>query len=131
MLVSAFQRLVLYEAAYGFSRLRAYTHVFLIWLGVLLVVVLALEILRRERLFALVTLLASLGFAVSLTLLNVDGFIVRQNVARSAGGSALDVPYLASLSSDAVPALVSAYQDPALQAAAREAAGAVRAMSER
>ena len=28
MLVAAFQRLVLYEAAYGFSQLRTYTHVF-------------------------------------------------------------------------------------------------------
>ena len=33
MLVSAFQRLMLYETAYGFSRLRAYTHVFMIWLA--------------------------------------------------------------------------------------------------
>ncbi len=38
MLVSAFQRLLLYEAAYGFSRLRMYTHIFMIWLGVLLAV---------------------------------------------------------------------------------------------
>ena len=37
MLVSAFQRLILYEQAYGFSRLRTYTHVFMIWLAVLLV----------------------------------------------------------------------------------------------
>ena len=49
MLVSAFQRLLLYEAAYGFSRLRMYTHVFMIWLGLLLAVVVVLEILRRER----------------------------------------------------------------------------------
>ena len=35
MLISAFQRLALYESAYGFSRLRAYTHVFMIWLALL------------------------------------------------------------------------------------------------
>ena len=45
MLVSAFQRLVLYETAYGFSRLRAYTHIFMIWLALLLVAVVVLEIL--------------------------------------------------------------------------------------
>ncbi len=33
MLVTAFKRLVLYEAAYGFSRLRTYTHIFMIWLA--------------------------------------------------------------------------------------------------
>ena len=45
MLFSAFKRLGLYEEAYGFSRLRTYTHVFLIWLGLLLVVTIALEII--------------------------------------------------------------------------------------
>jgi hypothetical protein len=124
MLVSAFQRLVLYEAAYGFSRLRAYTHVFLIWLGVLLAVVLVLDILRRERTFALAALFAALGFGVTLTLLNVDGFIVRQNVARSEAGSELDVAYLASLSPDSVPALVTAYRDQTLPGNVREAVGA-------
>ena len=43
MLVSAYQRLVLYETAYGFSRLRTYTHVFMIWLGLLLVGVVLLK----------------------------------------------------------------------------------------
>jgi hypothetical protein len=124
MLVSAFQRLVLYEAAYGFSRLRAYTHVFLIWLGVLLAVVLVLDILRRERTFALAALFAALGFGVTLTLLNVDGFIVRQNVARSAAGPELDVAYLASLSPDSVPALVTAYRDQTLPGNVRDAVGA-------
>jgi hypothetical protein len=124
MLASAFQRVVLYEAAYGFSRLRAYTHVFLIWLGVLLAVVLVLDILRRERTFALAALLASIGFGVTLTLLNVDGFIVRQNVARSAAGSALDVAYLVWLSPDSVPALVAAYQNQTLPGSTRDAVGA-------
>ena len=60
MLLSAFQRLVLYEDAYGFSRLRTYTHVFMIWLALLLVTVVALEITRRERAAAFAMLLASL-----------------------------------------------------------------------
>ncbi len=124
MLYSAFQRLVLYEAAYGFSRLRAYTHVFMIWLAVLLAVVVVLDILRKERLFALAALLASIGFAATLTLLNVDGFIVRQNVARAVAGESLDVAYLASLSPDSVPALVAAYQDQSLPGYTRDAVGA-------
>ena len=32
----AFQRLLLYEAAYGFTSLRTYTHIFIPWLGFLL-----------------------------------------------------------------------------------------------
>ena len=127
MLVSAFQRLLLYEAAYGFSRLRMYTHVFMIWLGILLAVVVLLELVRRERLFALAAMLACVGFALTLALINVDGSIVRQNVARSRAGQELDVAYLASLSTDSVPTLVQAYQSTSLPAGTREAVGAVLA----
>ena len=82
MLIAAFQRLGLYEAAYGFSRLRTYTHVFMIWLGLLLVAVVILEVLRRERVIGLGMVLASLGFVISLSVLNVDAFIVKQNIQR-------------------------------------------------
>ena len=88
MLVSAYQRLVLYEMAYGFSRLRTYTHVFMIWLGLLLMVVVYLEITHRERAAGLAMVLASLGFIVSLNLLNVDSFIVKQNIQREIRGGA-------------------------------------------
>ena len=124
ILVSAFQRLLLYEAAYGFSRLRTYTHVFVIWLGLLLAVVVVLEIMRRERIFAAAALLAAIGFAVTLSLLNVDAFIVRQNVVRAVQGKELDVAYLASLSTDATPALAAAYKSPSLPAGTRYSVGA-------
>ena len=105
MLISAFQRLYLYEQAFGFTRLRTYSHVFMVWLGMLLLAVALLELLRRSRLIVLVILLASLGYAVTLNILNVDGFIARQNILRARQGQRLDIPYLASLSTDAVPAL--------------------------
>ena len=124
MLVSAFQRLLLYEAAYGFSRLRMYTHVFMLWLGALLAVVVLLELLRRERLFPLAALLASIGFAATLALVNVDASIVRLNVARTGTGQALDVVTLSSLSSDSIPTLVQAFQSASLPAGTREAVGA-------
>lgn len=127
MLVSAYQRLVLYEFAYGFSRLRTYAHVFLIWIGLLLVAVVVLEILHRERLFAFAALIASLGFALSLSALNVDGFIVRQNVARAVSGENLDVPYLTSLSTDSVPAMVELLDSPSLPSSVHESVGAALA----
>ena len=125
MLVSAYQRLNLYEAAYGFSRLRTYTHVALIWIGLLLGAVVVLEILRRERAFAFAMLIASLGFGASLSAMNVDGFIVRQNVMRATQGQGLDVIYLVSLSSDTVPVLVSEFKDQSLPGLTRDAVGAV------
>ena len=131
MLVSAFQRLLLYEAAYGFSRLRMYTHIFMIWLGVLLAVVVVLGVLRRERLFAMSALLASIGFAATLALVNVDAAIVREIVARSSQGKGLDVAYLASLSPNSIPLMVAKFQDASLHAATREAVGAALVCQER
>lgn len=124
MLVSAFQRLTLYETVYGFSRLRAYSHIFMIWLGALLVAVVVLEFLRRQRAFAPAMAFAIIGFAASLNILSVDGFIVRQNVERSRGGAELDMAYLASLSDDVVPALVDAMDDPGVSRLTREAIAA-------
>ncbi len=109
MLLSAFYRLNLYETVYGFSRLRTYPHVFMIWLGALLITVVALEILRKQRAFALAMTFAIVGFAASLNLLNVDAFIVRQNIVRTENAHwDLDYAYLADLSDDAIPALAEA-----------------------
>jgi len=127
MLVSAYQRLVLYESAYGFTRLRTYTHIFMIWVAVLLAVVVLLDLFQRQRAFALAALLVSLGFALSLTLLNVDAFIFQRNLTRFEQGQTLDVGYLATISPDAVPAIVSAYETPGLKADTRDRLGALLA----
>jgi len=79
--------------------------------------------------------LASLGFVVSLTLLNVDAFIVKQNVQRELRGDTdksltqggrveLDAQYFLDLSDDAVPALANAFQNKSLPVAVREKVGA-------
>jgi hypothetical protein len=135
MLVSAFQRLSLYESVYGFSRLRTYTHVFLIWLGLLLVATIILEVMRRERTFTFALLAASLGFAASLPLLNVDAFIVKQNIQREVDGVALgdenrvdlDAQYFVQLSEDAIPPLVDAFKDDSLESDMHEKIGAALA----
>lgn len=133
MLVSAFHRLVLYEQAYGFSRLRTYTHVFMIWLALLLVTVVLLEMLRRERGIGLAMVFASLGFVISLNILNVDAFIVKQNIQREFRGQvsapteereSLDVNYFLGLSDDAVPPLVNALHSKSLPVPVKEKIGA-------
>jgi hypothetical protein len=123
ILVSAFQRLLLYEQAYGFSRIRTYTHIFMIWLGLLLVATIVLEVLRRGRAFALALAITALGFGLTANLLNIDAFIVQQNVTRAVRGSELDSAYLASLSDDAVPAMVASFSQPGLPASVKDALG--------
>lgn len=137
MLIAAFQRLVLYEAAYGFSQLRTYTHVFMIWLGLLLVAVVVLEVLRRERAIGLAMILAALGFIISLNVLNVDAFIVRQNIQReirsttdqafAQGRADLDAQYFVDLSDDAIPPLVAAFHSKSVPALVKEKVGAALA----
>ncbi len=124
ILVSSFQRLFLYEAAYGFSRLRTYSHVFMIWLGILLVAVVIIEVFRRRRAFAMVALFALMGFTASLNILNVDAFIVHQNINRSIQGKELDIAYLAALTNDAVPTLVKDYSSSNLPPKIKDGIGA-------
>ncbi len=107
MLVSAFRRMSLYEGTYGYTELRLYVYVFMIWLGLFLVWFL-LGLWRRPERFALGALIVVMGFLATLNLINPDAFIVRQNVARYKSSGYMDADYLNTLSADAVPALVKA-----------------------
>lgn len=124
ILVSAYQRISLAIDWHGFSRLRLYPQVFLVWLGILFVSVVILEIFRQERYFAFAAVLASLGFAVSLTFMNVDAAIVKHNVPRVLQSKNLNVAHLASLSFDAVPALVEQYNSTSYSQEVHEGIGA-------
>ncbi|MBI5350282.1 MAG: DUF4173 domain-containing protein [Chloroflexi bacterium] len=108
MVVSALQRLLLYESIFGFSRLRTYAHVATIWLGVLFVPYIVALLAGRMRWFATGTLFVVMGFGVTLNLLNVDQFIAQQNIARD--GIKLHTSYLVSLSDDVVPDLIALIQ---------------------
>lgn len=103
VLGSALMRLLLYEQAYGFTRLRTYTHVAILWIGVLLAASLLLLALARLRAFGLAAGAAALGFTLTLGVLNVDAFIVSRNAARA---EPLDQWYLLSLTPDALPGMV-------------------------
>jgi hypothetical protein len=106
----------------------------MIWLGLLLVAVVLLEVLRRERTLGLAMVLASFGFIVSLNLLNVDAFIVRRNVQReirsttdqafAQGRADLDAQYFLDLSDDAIPPLVDAFHSKSLPPSVKEKIGA-------
>jgi hypothetical protein len=119
ILASAFQRLLLYEIAYGYTELRLYSHVFMVWLAGMFIWFVVTLWLQPER-FALGLLLAGLGFVVTLNVINPDAFIARQNLAGlntfiieenqpyTRTSDKVDVEYLTTLSDDAVPVLVAA-----------------------
>ncbi len=113
MLVSSYQRLVLYEQAYGFSRLRTYSHLFLPWLAVLIILVIVLELMQRQGHLAFTIIAVTAGFVVTCIAFNIDGFIATQNIQRATisdqEGYALDFYYISELSSDAVPVILESY----------------------
>jgi hypothetical protein len=111
ILASAFKRLLLYEQAYGFTHLRLYTHVAILWMGLLFAGFLLILLRQRLKLFPLLTLAAALGFTLTLNVINPEAFIVRQNLARADSSGELDLDYLRWLTSDSIPALVEGLQD--------------------
>ncbi|MBN2676852.1 MAG: DUF4173 domain-containing protein, partial [Anaerolineaceae bacterium] len=125
ILVSAFQRLLLYENAYGFTRIRIQTLVLMIWLGILLLAALVLELINRPRAFGLAALLVSFGFGLTLNIIDPDAMIVKLNLQSNYTKRELDAQYLVSLSSDAVPNLTKAFLDSNLPGLTHDQLGAV------
>lgn len=110
ILASAFQRLRLYERAYGYTELRLYVYVFMLWLGIVFLWFVATLWWRPQR-FAVGALAAALGFVITLNLVNPDAFIASRNLARYRQDGKLDAWYLTTLSEDATPALLSAIEE--------------------
>jgi hypothetical protein len=108
MIVSALQRMRLYQREYGLTELRVYTTVFMGWLAVIFVWF-AMTVLRgrRERFAfgAVVTGFLAIG---ALLAVNPDRLIARVNVEHAIAGRNFDAAYAASLSADAVPEMVAA-----------------------
>ena len=110
LLGSAFNRVSLYESAYGFTTSRLYAQVYMLAVAFTLVV-LALEtrhemepsrVFRRAGSAAMVTFLVMLYW-------NHEAWIARENIARFASTGKLDVVYLSrDLSPNAIPAIVAA-----------------------
>jgi hypothetical protein len=103
IMVSAFSRLNLYESAYGFTSLRLYSHIFIVWLAVIFAV-LAYKIFvdQRETTFAYLTFLSVIVLMVSVNVINVDAFVARENIDRYARTGKIDLNYLSQLSDDGV-----------------------------
>ena len=132
MLVSSFQRLLLYETAYGFTRSRLVAHVFMIFLGVLLVALAVMEMTKSLKRLGVVLLLSVFLFGITLTAVNVDKTIARLNIDRALHATSikkgLDGAYLfEKLSADASLEVYANYANLKLPADLRDDLGKVLA----
>jgi uncharacterized protein DUF4153 len=106
LLVSAFRRVLLYEAAYGFTTMRLYAQVYMCAVAAaLLMLSLEVDDFDVNRLFRRSLAAATILF-IALAYWNHEGWIARQNMDRFASTGKVDVDYLTrGLSPDAIPAV--------------------------
>ncbi|HUS34491.1 MAG TPA: DUF4173 domain-containing protein [Verrucomicrobiae bacterium] len=106
VMASAMHRMRLYQYAYGLTELRFYVVAFMIYLAVVFALF-CLTVLRGwGGLFPMGTV--GVGFAAILVLhvANPDQWIAKTNIRNAVAGRAADLPYLTTLSGDAVPTLL-------------------------
>lgn len=107
LLGSAFRRVLLYEAAYGFTTARLYAQVYMCAVAAGLAM-LSLEVVGdfdAGRLFRRATAAATMLFVV-LIYWNHEAWIAGRNIDRFASSGQLDIRFLAQeLSPDAIPAI--------------------------
>ncbi|MCI0405897.1 MAG: DUF4173 domain-containing protein [candidate division Zixibacteria bacterium] len=108
IMFSAVKRMRLYQSEYGLTEQRLYATVFMGWLAAVFVWF-GLTVLRnrRER-FMFGAVVAGFVAIFALQALNPDNLIVRTNVSLAQTGKEFDVDYPATLSDDALPAIVEA-----------------------
>lgn len=111
IMISAFKRLMLYESAYGFTELRLYSHIFIIYLAVIFLLLLYKIIIdKRENTFAHHSFIVTIVGIAALNLFNPDAFIARKNIEVFSTTDKLDLTYLSELSEDSIPEIVKAFE---------------------
>ncbi len=108
ILASAFHRMQLYQAEFGWTQLRFYVNAFMGWVAFVLLWVAATVLSgRRERFFIGVPA-SGLLLLLVLHVANPDACIARHNLAHARAGHTFDAKYAATLSADAAPVLAAA-----------------------
>ena len=109
IMVSAWQRLAMYWDAFGLTELRFYAAATLPWLAISLGWFVACVARGRIERFVPGAALLAIVMMLGMYVLSPQDYIVRSNLARIEQQKPFDAQYAASLSADAVPALVGSF----------------------
>ena len=110
ILLSAYFRMSLYEAAYGYTYLRVLTHSFMIFLCVLFLI--AFYKIWNERISLLKPyIVITLTAYMIINFADIDVLIAKNNVDRYAETGKLDTDYFRNLSYDSIPVLANLLND--------------------
>jgi hypothetical protein len=108
VLVSAFQRLALYEGAYGYTWLRMLVHTAILAIGALLLCTMVAVVRARAAWLPFAAVVIATAAVLGLNIVNLDAFIATRNISRAANGAPLDTRELTQLSADAAPSMAGA-----------------------
>lgn len=111
IVVSAVQRMVVYQDAYGLTELRVVATAGLVALGVIVLWFGATVLSGRRERFAIGGLATAFALVGALQLLDPAGLVARHNLDRMEELGGVDTSYLASLGSDAAPDLLARIGD--------------------
>ncbi|MFD3698196.1 DUF4173 domain-containing protein [Streptomyces sp. NPDC058646] len=104
VVASALRRMDLYVDAYGLTRLRVSVAAMELWLGLVIVLIMAAGVFGARWLPRAVMGSAAAAVLV-FGLMSPDGMVAERNVARFQQDEKIDLAYVQSLSADAVPGL--------------------------
>ncbi|MFG2339675.1 DUF4153 domain-containing protein [Streptomyces yangpuensis] len=104
VVAAALRRMDLYVDAYGLTRLRVSVAAMELWLGLVIVLIMAAGVFGARWLPRAVAGSAAAA-VLAFGLLSPDGMVAERNVARFEKDEKIDLAYFQSLSADAVPAL--------------------------
>ncbi|WNV90456.1 DUF4153 domain-containing protein [Umezawaea sp. Da 62-37] len=104
IVASALSRMWAYQQAYGFTALRLLVFACEVWLAAVYVMVIGAGVKLRAAWLPRSMVATGIATLLVLSALNPDRFIAEHNVERFRATGKIDLPYLATLSVDAVPA---------------------------
>jgi uncharacterized protein DUF4153 len=107
ILVSALQRLALYEDAFGFTAKRFAGYAIIVFIAGVLGILLWTLLKDRRRRVVPAVLVAALLVVVAVNMLNPVRFIADQNARRFRSTHKIDAFYLATLGPDAAPVIAT------------------------
>ncbi|MFI6084700.1 DUF4153 domain-containing protein [Streptomyces sp. NPDC051217] len=104
VVASALRRMDLYVDAYGLTRLRVSVAAMELWLGVVIVLIMAAGVFGGRWLPRAVAVSGAAGVLI-FGLMSPDALVAERNVDRYRTADKIDIAYFQQLSADAVPAL--------------------------
>ncbi|HVE75418.1 MAG TPA: DUF4173 domain-containing protein [Actinomycetota bacterium] len=106
VLASALTRLQLYEEVFGFTSSRMFAHAVILWLGALMLMVVALAAAGRHSWIPRAAFAVTVVAVMLFNFVNPDRKVAQLNVDRYEAGGKYDISYCYEISADAVPELL-------------------------